>query len=897
MKRVLFVALILIFNLKLNAQSSQTNTTQEITENVNTLNNTTKIKLIDLDFNGEKIPINLTYDHTGVKVNNRTNNLGTSWKIENIGFINRIINDVSDTNTIGWFNTPLPSLTPFEVYASCDGECPQNNGTHTENDLSPDFFSCSTVNGLNFEFLYKKNSSGLPIPVFLNNQDGVIINTNFNQMDGPETNPNIAFNIIDKEGTKYDFINGPILYEEYRSKRNLTRNDYYLKTISNANNTSAINIEYEPYLLVDKVYYQVGYKDGSYPGSDYDNNIVALGNTTFDNYDVDYSKMNIKKITTDNLIINFNYSTLDVDGLWHYIDEIDVRDRSGNYITGFKFEYNSQADGTLSSVSKYNKDKSESMVLYQFEYYDEQGYWFNNSGIAEDHFGYYNGSYSPIFNGYLYNTLPYQLRTSPSQVYQAASRTPDLELARWSSLFKIKNMYGGSIEFEYQLNSENHQQFGYMYGGGLLISSKKTIPNIGKTKITTYQYEELSGFVVLTNNINFHYINYYGNDKMYLQKPMLVDLNDASIIANCHKLGNYYKGVREIEYDYDDYLYTGNLTSFIYREYTANCEGLYRRPILTLERYSDLLGAVKEIHYSYSFSNIETVDRAIFTFERRTSSGAKYVKRKTFEPIKINRIKLIQKKEVYPNRDYMEKIENYTFTNDNNKFLRKISKSNSQGGLEEDYFYYPFDNETIGEPFRNDLLVKNIVGQPLKTEKFIDGEKLFEKKNVYGNDVSTNGLLLSKSLLSKKGNEPTSVLEKSITNDLFDEKGNIVQYTFEKGITVTQIWGYNKSKLIAEIKNVAFSSISSLVTNIQTVSNTGTESDLITALNNLRNNSALANGSMTAYIYKPLIGLSAVIDPKGDEVKYIYDSYNRLQFVKDKNGNIISETNYNYKPY
>ena len=68
---------------------------------------------------------------------------------------------------------------------------------------------------------------------------------------------------------------------------------------------------------------------------------------------------------------------------------------------------------------------------------------------------------------------------------------------------------------------------------------------------------------------------------------------------------------------------------------------------------------------------------------------------------------------------------------------------------------------------------------------------------------------------------------------------------------------------------------------------------LLAALNALRTN--LPGAMVTTYTYKPLIGVSTITDAKGDQITYSYDSFNRLQFVKDKSGNILSENQYNYK--
>ena len=54
-------------------------------------------------------------------------------------------------------------------------------------------------------------------------------------------------------------------------------------------------------------------------------------------------------------------------------------------------------------------------------------------------------------------------------------------------------------------------------------------------------------------------------------------------------------------------------------------------------------------------------------------------------------------------------------------------------------------------------------------------------------------------------------------------------------------------------------------------------------------------GMVTTYTYAPGVGLTSTTDTKGYTSYYEYDASNRLQFVKDAEGNILSSTNYNYK--
>lgn len=52
---------------------------------------------------------------------------------------------------------------------------------------------------------------------------------------------------------------------------------------------------------------------------------------------------------------------------------------------------------------------------------------------------------------------------------------------------------------------------------------------------------------------------------------------------------------------------------------------------------------------------------------------------------------------------------------------------------------------------------------------------------------------------------------------------------------------------------------------------------------------------ITTYTYKPLISISTLTDAKGERQNYHYDGFNRLQYVKDAQDNILSENKYHYK--
>nr|WP_317632005.1 RHS repeat domain-containing protein [uncultured Flavobacterium sp.] len=188
-----------------------------------------------------------------------------------------------------------------------------------------------------------------------------------------------------------------------------------------------------------------------------------------------------------------------------------------------------------------------------------------------------------------------------------------------------------------------------------------------------------------------------------------------------------------------------------------------------------------------------------------------------------------------------------------------------------------------------------------KSDNYFNGSKTMSSKNTYDANANLRFQEVSKNNqpLQKVGNE----------NTLFNSRGNVLEYIQPNGTYVVNMYGYEGTKLVAQLVNAKYADISKpTITSISKFSNeTGqrrpgslniylpvyNEANLISNLNSLRINHP--NAFVTTYIYNTLIGVKSITDPNGDTQTFEYDNQNRLVRIKDHQGNTLNSYQYNFK--
>ncbi|CAL2076866.1 hypothetical protein [Tenacibaculum sp. 190524A05c] len=248
-------------------------------------------------------------------------------------------------------------------------------------------------------------------------------------------------------------------------------------------------------------------------------------------------------------------------------------------------------------------------------------------------------------------------------------------------------------------------------------------------------------------------------------------------------------------------------------------------------------------------------------------------------------------------------IENFFYDNPDHLQQTRAQVEDSKGKLVETKTIFPQDiAESNRTTAQQKLISLHKILEPIEVATSeLEGNTTRRINKVYTEyqDFGTN-LVLPKTVKTSKN---TSVLESRVNYKLYDSYGNPVEVSKEGGGSIVYIWGYNYQYPLAKIENINYSQIQDYIQNIQTksdldidrtIGDLGTEGALRLALNNLRN-VLPEDALMTSYTYDPMIGVTSVTDPRGYTMYYEYDKHQRLKYVRDEDGNLISENKYNYK--
>ncbi|RXG11236.1 YD repeat-containing protein, partial [Leeuwenhoekiella aestuarii] len=187
-------------------------------------------------------------------------------------------------------------------------------------------------------------------------------------------------------------------------------------------------------------------------------------------------------------------------------------------------------------------------------------------------------------------------------------------------------------------------------------------------------------------------------------------------------------------------------------------------------------------------------------------------------------------------------------------------------------FKYSF-NLLSSAPFQY-LYNKNDVTSILQSKTTSNTTASIERHNEYD---FFNTIARLKVLKSKKSSND---FENRIIYHSYDNHGNPLEVSKDEGSHISYLWGYSGEYIVAKIENATQAEVTATGVNQAILTNpSSTNAQRTTELNKVRN--GLPNAMVTTYEYEPLVGVTKITDPRGQEMTYEYDDFNRLKTVLD----------------
>lgn len=186
----------------------------------------------------------------------------------------------------------------------------------------------------------------------------------------------------------------------------------------------------------------------------------------------------------------------------------------------------------------------------------------------------------------------------------------------------------------------------------------------------------------------------------------------------------------------------------------------------------------------------------------------------------------------------------------------------------------------------------NNIDEQLGMVYYKNGVLLQGRLNKY-KEYAENQILISE-IQTVKDTDP---VQKRITFHDYDNYANPLEISQSNGGSRTAyLWGYNHTYPVAKIENSSYANaLAASGINMAVLNSPGSTTGQKRSELHKLYTPTLHKSFVSTYLYKPLVGMTSTTDPRQYRMTYEYDEFNRLQRVRDADGNILSENRYHYK--
>lgn len=688
-------------------------------------------------------------------------------------------------------------------------------------------------------------------------------------------------------------------------------------------------------------YYKVS-ADPGMPGQ-----LVSLGYTTYetDAGDTEMSNLDIHEIIFSNGKVVFNKTG---EGNFRILKSIEIYNND-NLIKEFEFHQKNLTSTIYRLDSISIKDANRVVIeRYKFKYNEYSLSMLSYYGI--DYWGYSNGANNTslipsistsgrtnnVVNGYNVNF-----------VIGGANREPDEYAAQANILKSITYPTGGKVEFEYEGNRYRDPGGVVKLAGGLRIRSIKQVNTDGTAISRFFKYGvNEDGVGILRAPINEE--SYFSKRReLYCKVPHIGVFPDQipayqwvttnlpiplirrtysshSFMDLFYENGSPVQYPVVTEYTANDYMGNGALGKQMY--YYNVFSGALKSKVSGETTIIDT--KIEWYHGEDTLSRtFKSQGTAFIPIQKQQKKHTiNYLNALNFSVGKTyTRTKVIADESNMPSYRGEENIGLYRYSvSSGYKRPWIVTDENMDDGLtvskEVEYLYDDYLNLTT-ERFKasnNDSVsyeyqypysagsmlsfytFNNNISPVILKRKLINNVLVEQTKTNYRTSALP-GPLLEKSLpVSMDHAVGTGPLEKRIDFSKYDDRGNILSVSKVNDVKVNYIYGYNGNYPIAKVENAEYATIETVLGGATAINNfrniiSPTSAAINTFLAPLRTHVSLKDAMVTTYTYSPLIGMTSETDPSGKTISYSYDAFGRLKTMKDSQGKILKQYDYQYQ--
>jgi YD repeat-containing protein len=253
----------------------------------------------------------------------------------------------------------------------------------------------------------------------------------------------------------------------------------------------------------------------------------------------------------------------------------------------------------------------------------------------------------------------------------------------------------------------------------------------------------------------------------------------------------------------------------------------------------------------------------------------------------------------YTDTDSLTTITNYDYTLDNSNFFNT-----------NNYYYYLWEKQTTsskGDTMRTEythpndvympsaaidsLITKNVLSPIIQEQDYKNVVLLYSTQINYALwPTGIGSIVLPQTIQYQQGTDP---FETRLQYFNYDAYGNPLEVSKANDVHEIYLWGYNSEYPVAKVVGSNYATVSGFI-NQSILDNPANDQALRTELNKIRTGLSGTKALVTTYTYAPLIGMTSQTDPNNRTYSYEYDPFGRLKIIRDQDGNVLKKNNYNY---